>query len=171
VLLPATCLNGLRRRQAGSVSHEEFFMNDQIRLTGCKVLLCEDSPDIQQLATAILKRAGASVTVVPDGELGVDQILSAASAGNAFDVVLMDIHMPVLDGLNATRRVRDAGYRGAIVAFTSLSCQWELSRCLEAGCDDVLRKPVERREFLSIVAHFARRVRAEVPIDEAATVF
>jgi CheY-like chemotaxis protein len=140
-----------------------IFVSDGICLIGCHVLLCEDSPDIQQLAAAILKRAGATVGVVPDGESAVDQILSAASDGNPFDVVLMDIHMPVLDGLEATRRARAAGYRGPIVAFTSLSSQWERNRCLEAGCDEHLGKPVERRELLSTVAHFAMQSHAHLP--------
>ncbi|HWB11449.1 MAG TPA: response regulator [Pirellulales bacterium] len=146
-------------------------MTDRPCLAGFNVLLCEDSPDIQQLVTAILKRAGASVGVVADGQSAVDQILSAARVGNAFDVVLMDIHMPVLNGLDATRRVRDAGYHRPILAFTSLSSQWELSQCLEAGCDDHLRKPVERNELLAAVAHFARRARAGVPTVQPATAF
>ncbi|HWB11451.1 MAG TPA: response regulator [Pirellulales bacterium] len=131
-------------------------------LVGCNVLLCEDCPDIQYLVTVMLESAGASVTVAPDGKSGVKQILLAAGAGNPFDVVLMDINMPVLDGLDATRLVRAEGYRRPIVAFTALTSPADRRRCLEAGCDEHLPKPAEKKRLVSTVARWVKQGRAEL---------
>jgi two-component system sensor histidine kinase/response regulator len=133
---------------------------DQCCLAGCRVLLCEDCPDIQDLVTTILKNAGAIVSVAANGKTGVEQILLATGLGNPFDVVLMDINMPVMDGLDATRLVRAEGYRGPIVALTALTSETDRLNCLEAGCNEHLPKPAEKTRILSAVARWARQSRA-----------
>jgi CheY-like chemotaxis protein len=121
----------------------------------CRVLLAEDGPDNQVLISALLVKAGATVKVVADGRLAVDEATAAAGAGRPYDVVLMDMQMPVLDGYGAASMLRAKGYKGAIVALTAHAMAGDRERCMSAGCDDYLTKPVDRAQLTATVARFA----------------
>jgi PAS domain S-box-containing protein len=125
-----------------------------IRLSA-RVLLAEDGLDNQRLVSFMLERAGAEVTAVENGKLAVDEVLSAVERGSPYDVVLMDMQMPVMDGYQATARLREEGYRGPIVALTAQAMTADRQRCLAAGCDDYATKPIERASLLSLVAKHA----------------
>ncbi|MBX3357855.1 MAG: response regulator [Phycisphaeraceae bacterium] len=116
------------------------------------VLLADDGADNRRLISHVLKRAGARVTVVEDGR----QAVEAALAG-AFDVVLLDMQMPVLDGYHAARELRAAGYTRPVVAITAHVLADERDRCLGAGCDDYLTKPIDRRRLLETCRRWAAR--------------
>ncbi|MDX2131984.1 MAG: ATP-binding protein [Planctomycetota bacterium] len=120
-----------------------------------RVLLAEDGPDNQHLFTHVLSRAGAAVTVVDTGQRAVD----AALAGD-FDVILMDMQMPDLDGYEATRRLRRQGYARPIIALTAHARVEERDECFAAGCDDHATKPIDRARLIALVAHWHERARA-----------
>lgn len=112
------------------------------RLSG-HVLLAEDGPDNQTLVCAFLHSLGLTYEVVGDGAAAVQ----AALAGD-FDLVLMDIQMPVMDGVRATEVLRGAGYARPIVALTANVMAEDLQRYDEAGCDSTVGKPVNVAEFV-----------------------
>lgn len=123
-------------------------MPQTLRLTG-RVLLAEDNADNQRLMSLHLRRVGIEPIIAPDGE----SALRRATA-EAFDLILMDIQMPIMDGMEATRRLRNLGYKVPIVALTADAMQQDCDRCLEAGCDAFLTKPIERDQFIATLLSF-----------------
>jgi signal transduction histidine kinase/ActR/RegA family two-component response regulator len=140
------------------------------RLTGRRVLLAEDGVDNQRLITALLERAGAEVTVADDGRIAVARAHAAADAGAPFDVVLMDMQMPELDGYGATSRLRAEGYAGPIVALTAHAMSGDRERCLQAGCDGYLSKPIRRAELLGTLARMLPAREEEAPAERGRAV-
>jgi len=118
----------------------------------CRVLLAEDGPDNQRLIAHILRKAGAEVVVADNGQVAVDLALAARQAGNPFDVILMDMQMPVMDGYQATRQLRKTGYEGSVIALTASAMSEDRRKCLDAGCNDYTTKPIDRAVLLECVA-------------------
>lgn len=116
------------------------------------VLVAEDSEDSQKLIAFYLRKMGLQSVIVPDGRQAVNNALAAVGAGNPFDMILMDMQMPSLDGYAATRELRQRGYKGVIVALTANALAGDREKCLEAGCDEYLTKPIERDVFVGTCA-------------------
>jgi CheY-like chemotaxis protein len=123
------------------------------RLVG-RVLLAEDGVDNQRLFTRVLRAVGLEVDVAEDGRQAVDKALAARDAEAPFDLVLMDMQMPVMDGLDATDELRREGYEGPIIALTAHALESDRERCLRAGCDDFLTKPLDKRRLISVLTQY-----------------
>ncbi len=134
----------------------------------CRVLLAEDGPDNQRLFTHVLLKAGAQVQVVDNGREALDRVVSQGVDASPFDVVLMDMQMPEMDGYEAARRLRAAGFSRPIVAITAHAMATDRAKCLEAGCSHYLTKPLNRRRLLATLASIAREALPAVVAPAAA---
>ncbi len=140
-----------------------------------RILIVEDGADNRRLLQHILQRAGAEVTLAEDGLQGVCALSEAGdpALGLAtplpFDLVLMDMQMPVLDGLSATRQLRAMGLHVPIIALTAHAMDEARDQCIQAGCDEWATKPINRRTLLDLCAtwlrHSQRAVDAHACLD------
>jgi signal transduction histidine kinase/CheY-like chemotaxis protein len=122
-----------------------------------RVLLAEDGLDNQRLIAHHLTKVGAEVTTVGDGAAAVEAAITADRSGSPFDIVLMDMHMPRMNGVEATRALRTAGYAAPIIALTAAAMASDRVQCLEAGCDDYAMKPIQRAALLKLCARWGMR--------------
>jgi CheY-like chemotaxis protein len=117
-----------------------------------RILLAEDGPDNQRLIAHLLRKVGAEVTVAENGQVAVDLVLAAQEAGNPFDIILMDMQMPVMDGCEATKQLRSAGCVTPIIALTAHAMTEYRQKCLDAGCSDYIAKPFDISTLVTVVA-------------------
>ena len=125
--------------------------DDPSRLRGRRVLVVEDSEDNRLLVKLLLSRQGMQVDFAENGQIAVEN----APGGN-YDFVLMDMQMPVKDGYAATRELRQLGFTGPILALTAHAMKEDRARCLEAGCDDYLTKPIDSRALYAALGRHVR---------------
>jgi len=135
-------------------------------LGGVRLLVAEDNEINQQIARELLEAAGARVTFVADGQQALD--LLCASGPEAFAAVLMDVQMPVMDGIDATRRLREDSRFDAlpIIALTAHAMSEERERCLAAGMVDHIAKPLDPQAMLQTIARWTG-AEAEAKVAEA----
>jgi signal transduction histidine kinase/CheY-like chemotaxis protein/HPt (histidine-containing phosphotransfer) domain-containing protein len=132
------------------------------RIDGCRILLAEDGVDNQLLISAHLTRAGATVDVAENGRIALEKALAASMGGEPFDVILMDMQMPEMDGYAASSELRHRGYTGPIVALTAHAMAGDRERCIGAGCSDYLTKPIRRATLVDAVARHGRASGSDV---------
>jgi PAS domain S-box-containing protein len=124
-----------------------------------RLLLAEDNPMNQKLAIALLKRAGYWVDAVENGRMVIQSLGS-----KSYDLILMDVQMPEMDGLEATRAIREAEGEKChtpIVAMTAHAMKGDRERCLEAGMDDYISKPIEPQELLKAINKWTASARQQ----------
>ncbi len=142
--------------QGGEFTKAERLVESQAisseRITELKVLLAEDNPVNQKLAVVLLQKAGFVVESVENGLEAVEKVQSAD-----YDAVLMDVQMPVMDGFDATRHIRDwegESKHTPIIAMTAHALKEDRDRCLEAGMDDYVSKPLQPQALINVLTRW-----------------
>lgn len=129
-----------------AVAEEPQFVPNSYR-----ILLAEDGFDNQRLISTILRKTGADVTIAENGRIALETVAEAENRGEPFDLVLMDMQMPELDGYEATRKLRAQGYRAPIIALTAHAIAGDREKCLQAGCDRYVPKPIVREDLFNAI--------------------
>jgi PAS domain S-box-containing protein len=154
VSLPTGPIAGVERVQPRPEGAEPPRDAERLRtpqLSG-RVLLVEDGRDNQLLVRRLLAKAGLDCEVCENGQQAVEVVLAARADGVPFDLILMDMQMPIMDGYTATRLLRSRGYDGPIVALTAHAMDTERARCIACGCDDFATKPIDRESFFALLS-------------------
>lgn len=120
----------------------------------CHVLIVDDRRDIRFLSRKMLEKAGAEISEAEDGEIALRIVREEVAAGRMFDLILLDMQMPRLDGYGTAEQLRTLGYTGPIIALTADAMQGDMSRCLAAGCNDYLSKPIDNQKLVEMVHRF-----------------
>ncbi|MBN2293692.1 MAG: PAS domain S-box protein [Pirellulales bacterium] len=157
--------------------------NDVPPKLDCRILLVEDGPDNQRLISFLLRKAGATVEIASNGLEGIQKAMpkydskdadlpdrhnsekdpprvsvdGKTNAEEPFDIILMDMQMPVMGGAQAVQRLRHANYRGPIICISAHSTPDAIEMALEAGCDEYLSKPIDKHRLLSTIANYLTR--------------
>ncbi|PAY17547.1 hypothetical protein CKO51_21025 [Rhodopirellula sp. SM50] len=118
------------------------------------VLIVDDRRDIRFLSKHIIDKAGGRVTEAEDGVLAIESVKQATERGETFDLILLDMQMPNMNGYETARQLRQLGYAGPIIALTADAMQGDMNKCLEAGCNDYLSKPINKSMMLEKIAAF-----------------
>lgn len=127
---------------------------------GCRILLAEDGPDNQRLISFILAKAGARVQLVDNGKKAVE-----AALAESFDLILMDMQMPVMDGYVATTQLRAAGLTIPIVALTAHAMSGDRQKCIDAGCSEYATKPIDRAQLVTLIDRLVAKEKSPIGSD------
>ena len=148
----------LQTMPASSASLHDVKDAGAVSLPGIRVLSCEDGPSNQKLITLVLRRAGAAVVdTAMNGQVGYDLAMQ-----HPYDVILMDMQMPVMDGYTAAGKLRESGIQTPIIAMTAHAMKGEEEKCLAAGCTGYVPKPIEVNRLLQTVAKLTGIQGAEI---------
>lgn len=133
-----------------ALATEAIFKNNSLK--GVRVLVTDDATDNQLLVSRFLSLEGAQVEVASGGEEALQKTMKSD-----FDVILMDIQMPGIDGYEVTRRLRERGYQRPIIALTAYAMRSDIEKSLESGFDDHIAKPIKKTDLITgILTHLAK---------------
>ena len=124
----------------------------------CRILVVDDRRDVRHISQHFLEKAGGRVSTAEDGQQGIDAAISARDSGSPFDLIVMDMQMPNVDGLNAVAKLRSAGVEVPIIALTGDAMKGDRDKCLNGGCDDYLAKPIDQSTLISMVAKYTQAI-------------
>jgi signal transduction histidine kinase/ActR/RegA family two-component response regulator len=132
-----------------SQTNEPQAQSEQAKLlANARVLVVDDAKDNRVLLHHFMKKTGANIEFAYDGKQAIDQIEKAIAADSPFNLILMDMQMPVLDGYSATKQLRQAGINTPIIAITAHALDGDREHCLGAGCNEYITKPVSRSTLI-----------------------
>ncbi|MCA9040015.1 MAG: ammonium transporter [Planctomycetaceae bacterium] len=156
---PSSLISWDKSKTKAEPSTEITPIPENISASEFNVLLAEDGLDNQRLISFLLKKEGAEVTLAQNGYEAFEKGIGRLKTGKHYDLILMDMQMPVLDGYEATAKLREAGYKAPIIALTAHAMNGDREKCLEAGCDDFLTKPLEKEKFIETIHYQVNRYR------------
>ncbi len=139
-----------------SVETKSEKIRESLPLDGVRILLVEDMVVNQLVISTQLRDVGAKVEIAGNGEIGLQKISADSDVGLFFDIVLMDMQMPVMDGYEATRILREQGYKRPIVAITAHALSGDREKTIYAGCDDYIAKPVDRKVLIETIKKYLK---------------
>jgi signal transduction histidine kinase/CheY-like chemotaxis protein/HPt (histidine-containing phosphotransfer) domain-containing protein len=148
---------------AQSSAKEEAVPEDitNVKFRG-RVLIAEDSLTNQALAKLLLKKMNLETVIVENGELAIEKMMN-----EDFDLVLMDIQMPVMNGYEATKAMREKGIGKPIIALTACAMKGDEEKCFAAGCSDYLSKPIDRKKLVKTLSKYLSKADTDRPETEA----
>ena len=132
----------------------------EMPLEGRRVLVVDDREEFCYLVSRYIEEAGGRPTAVTDGQAAIAAVEAAAKT-EPFHAVIMDIQMPGIDGYETTQAIRAEGFQTPIIALTAGAMVGDREKCLKAGCDDYLTKPIDRRVLVGTVAHHVKKSSAK----------
>ncbi len=124
----------------------------------CRVLIVDDRRDVRHISQHFLEKAGATVVTAEDGQQAIDAVLAARDSAVPFDLIVMDMQMPHVDGLQATAKLRAAGIQTPIIALTADAMKGDRERCLDGGCDDYLSKPIDHIKLVELAWRYTQQI-------------
>ncbi|QDV27444.1 Autoinducer 2 sensor kinase/phosphatase LuxQ [Aureliella helgolandensis] len=127
----------------------------------CRVLVVDDRRDVRHISQHFLEKAGAEVLTAEDGRQAINLAIEARDSGEPFDLIVMDMQMPNVDGLQATAELRSAGIQWPVIALTADAMKGDRDRFLDGGCDDYLSKPIDHRKLVNMVAFYTQDIEQE----------
>ncbi len=147
---PATPHDFIHQLSIGTVMPSRAVDSESsIPLIGRRILLADDSIDNQLIIARFLKRAGAEIEIANNGQEAIEMALR-----NSYDLILMDIQMPIKNGYLAARELRSLAYAKPIIALTAYALKQEKDECISAGCDDHISKPIDRELLIATVKKY-----------------
>jgi len=158
LVLPRNCLKNVSMFESfddvdsGRARSESTDVRSNRAKTGV-ILLAEDGLDNQRLITHLLKKVGYEIKIANNGQEAVDEFLCEP---DRYDLILMDMQMPVLDGYSATRQIRDLGFELPIIALTAHALDGARDDCIAAGCDEYVAKPIDRERLYRLMEQHIR---------------
>lgn len=163
IRLPAGPIEGIPLIESGILERKTDSADSvtKVHRLNCRVLVVDDRREVRHISQHFLEKAGATVVSAEDGQQGIDMALIARDAGDPFDVILMDMQMPHVDGLKAIAELRAAGLDSPIIALTADAMKGDRERCLQGGCDDYLSKPIDHAQMVEMVWRYSEVVSAD----------
>ncbi|MCL4143933.1 UNVERIFIED_CONTAM: hypothetical protein GTU68_041216 [Idotea baltica] len=142
-----------RQKEISKITNKNQIKNQQIKLIG-KVLVVDDMPDNRELITYFLQQCSLEVETAENGAIALD-ILKDKS----FDLILLDMQMPIVDGYQCVKEIRTRGLSVPVVALTASTLSDAIGRCINAGCDSYMRKPFQKEEFFTMLKSYLKEDR------------
>jgi PAS domain S-box-containing protein len=147
----------LEKGKTTDVPAETKITHKEDLFAGRKILIVDDNEMNRLVASTVLLAYGPQVMVAENGEIALDMLNE-----EAYDIVLMDIQMPVLNGYDTTKTLRAGGYTGVIIALTASAIEGEREKCLAAGMDDYITKPINAELLISVIDNWIQKTASQV---------
>ncbi|MFP4598212.1 MAG: response regulator [Persicimonas sp.] len=134
------------------ITRSEVSDREPARCLNRRVLVVDDRHDIRYLARYFIEQAGGLVEACSNGKEALERVAQAEASGEGFDAIVMDMQMPVMDGYEACKRLRRAGFARPILALTAAAMRGDREKCLCAGCDAHVSKPIDGHHLVELLA-------------------